>query len=66
MVHPVKAAPYFAHAQFDIGVALDCIGVDDVSIADINHANRLQIGDAILMVIGAGVAEGEKRGGFAD
>jgi len=56
----------FSHAQFDVGVTLHCVGVDDVGIADIHHANCLQVSDVILMVIGAGVAEGEKRGGFAD
>ena len=47
-------------------MALHCVGVDDVGIADIHHANRLQVGGIILMIIGAGVAEGKKRGGFAD
>ena len=28
-----------AHAEFDVGVALDRVGVDDVGIADVDHAD---------------------------
>ena len=48
-----------AHPGLDIGMALHRVGMDDVGIADIDDAHlvSLQIGDVILMVIGAGMAE---------
>ena len=56
-----------AHAELDVGVALDRIGVDDVGVADVDHAHLSQeVGDVVLMVIGAGMAKGEQRGGLAD
>ena len=57
-----------AHPGLDIGVALHRVGMDDVGIADIDDAHlvSLQIGDVILMVIGAGMAEGKQGRGLAD
>ena len=55
-----------ADALFDVGVAGFGIGMDDVGIADIHHADiGAQIGDVIFMVISPGMAEGEKGGGLA-
>ena len=50
---------YFADAIFDISVAIDRIGVNDVRIADIDDPDgaRRQVGDIILVVVGAGMAE---------
>jgi hypothetical protein len=54
------------HAEFDIGVALLGVGVNDVGIADIDDAAVGQVGGVVLMVVGAGVAEGEQCGRLAD
>src|SRR5580698_5825401 len=57
---------YLAHAKFDIGVALLGIGVDNVSIADIDDPAIGQVGGIVLMIVGAGMAEGKKRRGLPD
>ena len=45
----------------------DRVGVDDVGIADVDDARRRrQVDDVVLVVVGAGVAEGEQRRGLAD
>ena len=51
-----------AHPGLDIRVALHRVGMHDVGIADIDdpHLVILQIGDVVLMVVGAGMAEGEQ------
>ena len=57
-----------AHAELDIGMALHRVGMHDVGIADIDDGDvaARQVGDVVLMVVGAAMAEGEQGGGFAD
>ena len=57
-----------AHRRLDIGVAADRIGVDDVGVADVDDAGRLggEVDDVVLVVVGAGMAEGEQGRGIAD
>jgi hypothetical protein len=56
-----------AHAGRDVGVALRGVGVDDVGVADVDDADIAgEIGRVVLVVVGAGVAEGEERRGLAD
>ena len=49
----------FAHAQFDIGVALFGVGMNNIGVADIGDAAVTEIGGIVLMVVGAGMAEGK-------
>ena len=53
---------------FYIGVALDRIGVHDVGVADVGELEPAlgQIGDVVLVVVGAGVTEREQGRGFAN
>ena len=57
-----------AHAEFDIGVALLRVRMDDVRIAQIDNPRRLrrQIGDVVLMIVSTAVTEGEKGRRFPD
>ena len=57
-----------ANAELNIGVALHRVGVHDICIADIDDGDRAtrQIGDVVLVVIGAAMAEGEQGGGLTD
>ena len=59
---------HLANAEFDVGEALDGIGVNDVRVPDIDdpHPVGRQVGDVVLEVVGAGVAEGEQGRGLAD
>ena len=55
-----------ADAGRDVGVASHGVGVDDVGIADIDDPHRLgQVHRVVLVVVGAGMAEGEERRGLA-
>ena len=53
---------YFAHPVFDIVMALLGIGMDDVGVADIDHADlvRRHVYHVVLEIVGAAVAEGEQ------
>ena len=43
------------------------VGVDDVGVADVDDPHRLgQVDRVVLVVVGAGMAEGEERRGLAD
>src|ERR1700743_732134 len=56
----------FADAVLDVGVAFFGVGMHDVGIADVDDAAIGEIGCVVFMVVGAGMAEGEEGGGFAD
>ena len=58
----------FAHAIFNIGMALDRIGMHDIRVADIHDRDlgRVQIGHIILVVIGPRMAERKQGRGLAD
>ena len=55
-----------AHRALDAGMALGGVGVDDVGIAHVDHLHPFEIGDVVLVIIRAGMAEGEERRGLAD
>ncbi|MNR41151.1 hypothetical protein D3C85_1595040 [compost metagenome] len=57
-----------AHGRLDVGVAGGHVGMDDIGIADINHAQLVigQVGGVIFKIVGAGMAEGEQRRCLAD
>ncbi|MCY1421607.1 hypothetical protein D9M71_372680 [compost metagenome] len=57
-----------AHGRFDVGVAGFHVGVNDIGIADIDHAQLVigQVGGVIFKVVGTGMAEREQRRGLAD
>jgi hypothetical protein len=76
-VHRVVAAEHhrqgarledLANAELDIVVALVGIGVNHVSVADVDHAHFVdrQVGDVVLEVVGPVVAEGKEGRGLAD
>ena len=49
------------NACADIGMALRCVGMHDVGIADVNDAHRLrQVGRVIFVVIGPRMAKAEQ------
>src|SRR5689334_12289195 len=58
----------FPHSLLGIGVALGGVGMNDIGITDIDDAHLVErkIGNIVLMVISAAMAEGEERRGFAD
>ena len=49
----------FAHSKFNIPVTLDCVGMDNIGIPDIDNFHRpvRQIGDVVFVIIGPGMAE---------
>ena len=50
----------------DVGVAAHGVGVDDVGVADVDDPHRRrQVRRVVLVVVGAGMAEGEERRGLA-
>ena len=50
----------------DVRVASRGVGMDDVGVADVDDPHRLgQVDGVVLVVVGAGVAEGEERRGLA-
>ncbi len=58
-----------AHAELDIGVAARSVSVWIMSASPISTMRvvvRRQIDDVVLVVVGAGMAEGEQRRGLAD
>ena len=55
-----------AHGGLDVGVAADRIGMDDVGVAEVHDAHAVEVGDVVLVVVGAGVPEGEQGRGLAD
>ncbi|MNT21597.1 hypothetical protein D3C72_1569400 [compost metagenome] len=57
-----------AHGRFDVGVTGFHVGVNDIGIADIDHAQLVfgQVGGVIFEVVSAGMAEGEQRRCLAD
>ena len=55
-----------ADAGGDVGVASHGVGMDDVGVADVDDPHRLgKVDGVVLVVIGAGMAEGEERRGLA-
>ena len=55
-----------AHARLDVGVAPFGVGMDDVGVADIDDTDGgTEVGAVVLVVIGAGMAEGKERGCLA-
>ena len=55
-----------AHAGLDVGMAVQRVGMNDVGVAEVDDADILEVGDVVLVVVSAGVAEGEPRRGLAD
>ena len=56
-----------ADGIFDIGVAFFGVGMNDIRIAHIHDSHSAgQIDDIVLMVVGAGMAEGKQGGCFPD
>ena len=57
-----------AHPEFNVRVALHRVGVHDIGVADVDDGDLAarKIGDVVLVVVGAAMAEGEQRGGLAD
>ena len=57
-----------SHRCFGVGVAHDRVGVDDVDVAGIDDPDLVQrqIDHIVLVVVGAGMAEGEQRRRLAD
>ncbi len=51
-----------------VGVAFRGVGMDDVGVAQVDDPDLVdrQVGDVVLEVVGAAVAEGEQRRGLAD
>ena len=54
------------HTLLDIGMAVQRVGMNDVGVAEVDDADILEVGDVVLVVVSAGVAEGEQRRGLAD
>ncbi|MNC32790.1 hypothetical protein D3C75_811600 [compost metagenome] len=50
------------HRRLDVGVAAGHVGVHDIGIANVDHADLVfgQVGGVILEVVGAGMTEGEQ------
>ena len=55
-----------AYAGLDVGVAPQRVRMHDVSVAKVNYADIIEIGDIVLVVVRTRVTEREQRRGIAD